>query len=148
MERAGVEWPRLRLSTWATLLAGLASIPEGTAGPVSYDIVYVRWPRAGDDTLVMLPQGEDPYRVAPGADLVLLRGRESVLPTSVVGSSSHYCVPVVFQFSTHCRTIVVACRRAIVLQRRIAAQYCRAAPTELFWVIIFDVYFLFVVWFS
>ena len=39
---------------------------------VDYDIVYVRWPRRGDDTVVMLPQGEDPFRAEPGADLALL----------------------------------------------------------------------------
>ena len=52
-----------------------------TAQSVDYDIVYVRWPRSGDDVLVRLPQGEDPYTVEPGADLVLLHpdGSQEIL---------------------------------------------------------------------
>ncbi|CAM2069560.1 HZS-alpha domain-containing protein [Sulfidibacter corallicola] len=48
--------------------------------PVDYDIVYVRWPRTAG-VAPELPQGEDMYRVEPGADLVLLKrdGSEVVL---------------------------------------------------------------------
>src|SRR5262245_60746494 len=81
LERPGARWCCFCLSTWTTLLAALGASPGLEAQAVSYDIVFVRWPRAGSDTLVMLPQGEDPYRVSPGADLMLLRqdGSQRVL---------------------------------------------------------------------
>lgn len=44
---------------------------------VDYDIVYVRYPNgtAGNDRTkwAQLPQGEQPYRIQPGADLMLLK---------------------------------------------------------------------------
>lgn len=70
------------LLTWAGFLGGVVALPrQACAQAAPYDIVYVRWPRRGDDTIVRLPQAEDPYTVAPGADLVLLRssGMQEVL---------------------------------------------------------------------
>jgi len=61
---------RIPLCIGALILALSAAAPLGA---VSYDVVYVRWPRAGDSTLIYLPQGEDPYRTGAGADLMLLR---------------------------------------------------------------------------
>lgn len=58
----------------------LAATPAAAQDPaVDYDIVYVRWP--GSERFVDIPQGEDPYTLAPGADLVLLHpdGSERVL---------------------------------------------------------------------
>ena len=51
------------------------------AGPVPYDIVYVRAPRAGDDTFVRLPDVFYPTAMPAGSDLMLLRsdGTEDVL---------------------------------------------------------------------
>jgi hypothetical protein len=48
----------------------------------SYDIVYVRYPNeSDDDRFVNIPQGEKPYDIAGGADLMLLKpdGSEIVL---------------------------------------------------------------------
>jgi hypothetical protein len=46
-----------------------------------YSIVYVRYTRKGDTTSVTIPEGENPYMIEPGADLVLLYpdGSEDVL---------------------------------------------------------------------
>lgn len=62
---------------WAFLLAVLAQ----AALPVSYDIVYVRAPRSGDDTYVRLPDVFFPTAMPAGSDLVLLKadGSEEVL---------------------------------------------------------------------
>ena len=64
------------------LLAGLlaAALLEPVAA-LEYDVVYVRYPRHGDEEEVQLPDGESPYPIEPGADLVLLRrdGPEVVL---------------------------------------------------------------------
>jgi len=49
---------------------------QAPAQEPDYDIVYVRWPRRGTEIL-LLPQAEDPYRVEPGADLVLLHPDQS-----------------------------------------------------------------------
>jgi hypothetical protein len=50
---------------------------------LDYDIVYVRYPAVDSDAdpFVTIPQGEHPYEIAPGADLMLLRpdGSEVVL---------------------------------------------------------------------
>lgn len=50
---------------------------------LDYDIVYVRYPAvdSDDDPFVTIPQGEKPYDIAPGADLMLLHpdGSEEVL---------------------------------------------------------------------
>ncbi len=58
---------------------GLAG--ELAAQVVSYDLVYVRQPRFGDDTNTLWPEVFHPGRAEPGADLVLLHpdGSEEVL---------------------------------------------------------------------
>lgn len=44
----------------------------------TYDVVYVRYPNeTEEDEFVDIPQGEKPYDIAPGADLMLLHGTES-----------------------------------------------------------------------
>ena len=56
-----------------------AITPE--AAGIDYDIVYVRYPRRGDNGVVELPDGENPYSIEPGADLMLLHpdGTEEIL---------------------------------------------------------------------
>ena len=56
-----------------------ASTPE--AAGIDYDIVYVRYPRYGDTEALELPDGESPYAIEVGADLVLLHpnGSETIL---------------------------------------------------------------------
>lgn len=47
-----------------------------------YDIIYVRYPAIDTDgSFVSIPQGEKPYTIAPGADLILLKknGSEEVI---------------------------------------------------------------------
>lgn len=48
---------------------------------IDYDIVYVRYPDPGEGKFVSIPQGEKPYRITSGADLMLLHpdGAETVL---------------------------------------------------------------------
>lgn len=56
-----------------------AATPQSVG--IDYDIVYVRYPRRGDNITIELPDGENPYSIIPGADLVLLRpdGSEEIL---------------------------------------------------------------------
>ena len=71
------------------LLALMVCLPYGAAplaagNPSSdhtYDIVYVRAPRYGDEQNTRWPEVKDPIQMEPGADLVLLRpdGSEEVL---------------------------------------------------------------------
>ena len=55
--------------------------PDAGDGTMNYDIVYVRYPREGDDTDLDMPDGEHPYRSESGADLMLLHpdGTEEIL---------------------------------------------------------------------
>ncbi|MBI5136114.1 MAG: hypothetical protein HZA24_02135 [Nitrospirae bacterium] len=55
-------------------MAGVPAPARATpaAAGVDYDIVYVRYPRDADTTNVLLPMGELPDGIEPGADLVLL----------------------------------------------------------------------------
>jgi hypothetical protein len=46
------------------------SIPPWTG---TYDVVFVRYPRHGEEQRVRLPEGEIPYVIEPGGDLMLLR---------------------------------------------------------------------------
>jgi len=76
---------------WVLLLSASASILVITPSPsiaatpqsigINYDIVYVRYPRRGDSAVVELPDGENPYAIEPGADLMLLHpdGSEEIL---------------------------------------------------------------------
>lgn len=44
------------------------------ATPIDYDIVYVRYPaKEANGGYVKIPQGEDPYTISAGADLMLLK---------------------------------------------------------------------------
>jgi len=55
------------------LLWVLAALPLGlAAGPVSYDIVYVRAPRAGDSNYIRFPDVFFPTAMPAGSDLMLL----------------------------------------------------------------------------
>src|SRR5260370_42145852 len=51
------------------------------AGPVNYDIVYVRAPRAGDNNYIRFPDVFCPTAMPPGSDLMLLHpdGTEETL---------------------------------------------------------------------
>lgn len=79
---------RLTLAT-ALLVPGALVIGgsprEAVAAPgdagITYDIVYVRYPRDGNTTVVNMPQGEIPDAIEAGADLVLLHpnGSEEIL---------------------------------------------------------------------
>ena len=63
-------------------LVVLLCLPFGlVAGPVSYDIVYVRAPRAGDNNYVRLPEVFFPTAMPSGSDLMLLHanGTEETL---------------------------------------------------------------------
>ena len=48
---------------------------------ITYDIVYVRAPRYGDDVITKMPEIKDPINMEPGTDLMLLHpdGSEEVL---------------------------------------------------------------------
>lgn len=62
-----------KILLWSLLIPCLALAAPQDYG-VSYDIVYVRYPGtpiAGDWAII--PQGEQPYEIHPGADLVLLK---------------------------------------------------------------------------
>ena len=60
--------------------SGDSATPSGHPS-VDYDIVYVRYPRAGDFTNVGMPAGEKPYHISGGADLMLLHpdGSDEIL---------------------------------------------------------------------
>lgn len=64
------------------LFSGLCFNVQASSNPLSYDIVYVRYPAKNPDgNYVTIPQGEHPYKIAPGADLILLHpnGKETIL---------------------------------------------------------------------
>ncbi|MEZ4682428.1 MAG: hypothetical protein R2932_50305 [Caldilineaceae bacterium] len=65
-------------TAWA---ATLPATPLIGSGERSYDIVYVRQPRKGDDEHMIWPEVFHPARVEPGSDLLLLHpdGSEEVL---------------------------------------------------------------------
>ncbi|MEM1245659.1 MAG: hypothetical protein AAGK22_04775 [Acidobacteriota bacterium] len=85
------------LAVALTLLAGLlpsvAAQTPADAG-VTYDIVYVRQPRYGDQTNTIWPEVFHPGRAEPGADLMLLHpdGSEEIL---VAGGHGAVTDPVV-----------------------------------------------------
>jgi hypothetical protein len=74
---------RTMRGSWLAVLAMLgATVATARAAPaVSYDIVYVRQPRFGNNTNTTWPEVFHPARIDPGADLVLLHpnGSEEVL---------------------------------------------------------------------
>ena len=59
----------------------LLSLPAAAVGPVSYDIVYVRAPRAGDNTYIRFPDVFYPTAMPSGSSLMLLHpdGTEETL---------------------------------------------------------------------
>jgi hypothetical protein len=73
-------------------LAGLVvlamCLAPAPAAAVTYDIVYVRQPRYGDNTNTTWPEVAHPARIDPGADLMLLHpdGSEEVLVAGGVGA--------------------------------------------------------------
>ncbi len=76
-----------------TLLLGVFLVSTAEASPkdvgVDYDIIYVRYPpKDATDDYVTIPQGEHPYDIAPGADLMLLKpdGSETILVDCVTCS--------------------------------------------------------------
>ncbi len=63
----------------ASLLLGACDAPSESVGStraalgdVDFDIVYVRYPRNGDEESMAIPAGETPYEIEIGADLMLL----------------------------------------------------------------------------
>ena len=70
------------------LAIALACVVSAPAQAVSYDIVYVKQPRFGDETNTTWPEVFHPARMDPGADLMLLHpdGTEELLFAGGVGS--------------------------------------------------------------
>jgi hypothetical protein len=71
----------MRRSATGLLFLALCLPPGLAAGPVTYDIVYVRAPRAGNNTYVRFPDVFFPTAMPSGSDLMLLHanGSEEVL---------------------------------------------------------------------
>lgn len=81
------------ISAWVLISCILFSSQSSIAFQslaLDYDIVYVRYPAVDSETkpFVTIPQGEKPYDIAPGADLMLLHpdGSEDVLVDCTVCS--------------------------------------------------------------
>lgn len=71
-----------RRPTWPIAMLIVMSVASGAqAGPVPYDIVYVRQARFGDNANTIWPEVFHPARIDPGADLMLLHpdGSQEVL---------------------------------------------------------------------
>src|SRR5215470_15208205 len=80
-----------RRDVWGalTMAAGLLCVvSQVAAGPVPYDIVYVRQPRFGDSVNTTWPEVAQPASIDPGADLMLLHpdGSEELLVAGGVGA--------------------------------------------------------------
>src|SRR5262245_3315962 len=73
----------VRLVTFAALI-----LPIAAPAAVTYDIVYVRQPRFGDNTNTTWAEVAHPAKLDPGADLMLLHpdGTQEVLVTGGAGS--------------------------------------------------------------
>lgn len=73
----------LNVKTGIILYILILFIPQqATANIIDYDIVYVRYPaKQPNGNYVVIPQGEQPYKISPGADLMVLHpdGSESIL---------------------------------------------------------------------
>jgi hypothetical protein len=69
-------------------LIAIFACATSAAGPVGYDIVYVRQPRFGDTTNTTWPEVFHPARLDAGADLMLLHpdGNQEVLVAGGIGS--------------------------------------------------------------
>lgn len=72
----------------SALLSAIALAAAVPADAVSYDIVYVRQPRFGDNTNTTWPEVAHPASIDPGADLMLLHpnGSQEVLVSGGVGA--------------------------------------------------------------
>ena len=73
----------------AVLAAMLAlAVIASSAAAVTYDIVYVRQPRFGNNTNTTWPEVAHPAKIDPGADLMLLHpdGSQEVLVAGGVGA--------------------------------------------------------------
>ena len=70
-----------------SIFFGNVVFAQSLPSQITYDIVYVKAPRQGDDTFVNIPEVFDPIKVEAGSDLVLLHpdGSEEIL---VVGLAS------------------------------------------------------------
>lgn len=78
-----------RRDMWtAVLTAMLALALAMPAAAVTYDVVYVRQPRFGNNTNTTWPEVAHPARIDPGADLMLLHpdGSQEVLVAGGVGA--------------------------------------------------------------
>ncbi len=86
--RRAEEAPAGRPAVAAPQLTPAPAPPPPTAREIDYDVVYVRQPRYGDETLTIWPEVSHPGRLEPGADLMLLHpdGSEEVLVEGGVGS--------------------------------------------------------------
>ena len=82
-----MRWRRdISTAVLAAMLTLAATAPSAAA--VSYDIVYVRQPRFGDNTNTTWPEVAHPASIDPGADLMLLHpdGSEELLVAGGVGA--------------------------------------------------------------
>jgi hypothetical protein len=79
--RSRLPSPLARAASRFALVAFCGWIPAAAAPAVTYDIVYVRQPRFGDNVNSTWPEVFHPARIDPGADLMLLHpnGTEEVL---------------------------------------------------------------------
>ena len=78
----------VRLRYFLSLLILFSLTDAFAAPPVTYDIVYVRQPRYGNNTNTTWPEVSHPANLEPGADLMLLHpnGNEEVLVNAGNGS--------------------------------------------------------------
>ena len=72
-------------AVWTAMLTLALALP---AAAVSYDVVYVRQPRYGNNTNTTWPEVSHPARLDPGADLMLLHpdGSQEVLVAGGIGA--------------------------------------------------------------
>ena len=73
--------PLARAVAWCALVASCGATAAAAATAVTYDVVYVRQPRFGDNANSTWPEVFHPARIDPGADLMLLHpnGTEELL---------------------------------------------------------------------
>ena len=71
----------LSLLVFTFIFTSNVVLAQSLPSQITYDIVYVKAPRKGDDTFVNIPEVFDPIKVEAGSDLVLLHpdGSEEIL---------------------------------------------------------------------
>src|SRR5262245_13809364 len=76
------------------LISVVGVLLASSTAAVSYDIVYVRAPRAGDNTYTQWAEVYSPMGAEPGSDLILLHpdGSEEVLVAAGKGAVADPCV--------------------------------------------------------